>query len=369
MHASASSKDRKRKVLIIPYYGPANPYLPLLASALEARDIQVSLSRRRGRVSLFRAVRAYGLPDILHLQWQHRFFVPRSGSLWGAVVSTLLFFLQWLVLRGLGVRFVWTVHNLVNHERVLAWWELPASRVLARAVDAIVVHCRAAVPLVAEAFRVSDECIQVIAHGNYMDSYPPARTRASARRELAIPEDLPVFLFFGQIREYKGLPRLLRAFADLPSESARLIIVGEPREETLKQSLLEEAARDSRVLLTLEHVEDDILVEYLSACDAVVLPYTDSLTSGAAILAASCGRPLILPALGCLKEFPTDAAVMYDPDEPGSLQSAMTRALGLDLDSMGESARRYAERLGWSEIGESWDRLYSSLTDHGARYD
>ncbi len=350
---------------MIPSLGGDNPYLRLLASALANRGIRVSLAQRRGWRPLHRAVSEHGRPDIIHLQWQHRFFVPRSGSFWRSAASTALFFQQWIALQATGIRFVWTVHNLVHHERERETWELLACRLLARAVDAIVVHCSAAVPLVAEAYRIPTRRIHVIPQGHYMDWHPPAASREVSRSTLGLPADARVLLFFGQIREYKGVEQLLAAFSTLADAAVRLVVLGKPKTAALGRSLLEQASADPRVFTTLEFVEDELLVAYLSACDAVVLPYTDSLNSSAAVLAASCGRPVIIPALGCLKEFPTDAAVLYEPELPDALGEALQRALSMDLDAMGEAAKRYVGRFAWPEISERLDGLYASLIGVG----
>ena len=345
---------------MIPRFGDANPYLRLLASALEQRGISVSLAKRHGRASLFRAIREHGRPHIVHLHWQHRFLVPRSGSVWQATTSTALFFQQWLALRAIGVRFVWTVHNIVNHERVLERWELQACRLLAKVADAIIVHCPSAVPLVADAYRISPRRISVVPHGHYMDCYPPAVGRSQARRDLGLPADSRIFLFFGQIREYKGLDRLFSAFSKVMDGSSLLIVLGKPKTRALEQSVAGMAATNSNVIARLGHVEDQLLVSYLSACDAVVLPYIGSLTSGSAILAASYGRGLIVPAIGCMKDWPDSAAIRYEPAQPEGLEAALRDALSCDLDTMGEAAKQHAASFEWSEIGEKLDLLYHS---------
>ena len=166
-------------VTLLPSHGGENPYLRLLARALEAVGVRVHLDEMHRFAMLWAAVLKHGKPDLIHLQWQHAFFTARSLSL--AMVRTVEFFLQWLTLRLLGVRFVWTVHNLVSHERQQAAWELRACRLLARAVDRMVVHCDVAAPIVASAYRVYAEHVSVVPHGHYGDWYPAPIAKEEAR--------------------------------------------------------------------------------------------------------------------------------------------------------------------------------------------
>jgi len=332
------------KVVIAPSAGKRNPYQSLLVSLLERSGVEVYLPR--GFFLPWPQMFKHGFPHVIHLQWHHIYF--RSKWLPEAMLRTGLFFGQWLMLRLLGVRFVWTVHNLVNHERYQVGWELFACRLLARLVDRIVVHCKAVSSTVSAAYRVSPEKIRVVPHGHYVDWYPPSLSRDEARSKLGLANDHRIFLFFGQVRHYKGLDRLLSDFAALPAEDIRLILAGEPRPKSLTYQLEAQATADPRVITEFEFIDDDRLVAHLCACDLVVLPYRDSLTSGAAVLAASYGRPVLIPCLGCMEEFPAEAAISYEPDQVDGLRQALEQAMSAPLAEMGSAAKTYIEQFPWS---------------------
>lgn len=352
-------------VTMIPDLGKSNPYLRLLSSALEARGARVRLARRRSRGSFRFSIREDGRPDLFHIHWQHPFFVPRRGGL-RAFVGTVDFFREVLWLRRSGVRFVWTVHNLVNHEERNPRYERWASRLLARVVDEIVVHCDAAVPLVAREYGIDPARITVVPHGHYRDWYPEPPDRAEARRRLELPPDARIFLFFGMIRPYKNVDRLLAEFHGLGGDDLRLAVVGEPKTRKLRRELASQASADRRVVTRFEYVDDDELIAYLSACDAVVLPYRDSLTSGSAILAASCARACVMPALGCMADFPPDAAILYDPEDRKGLRDALERARDARLDRIGDAAYAYVCEFPWSRTADSLVELYAGLLGDGA---
>lgn len=350
-------------VLMIPHYGDGNPYLRLLSSALEDRQVRVSLGRVWGWVPLWAAVRRSGRPDLVHLHWQHRFFVPKHGGWIRTWAATALFFAQFLSLRATGTRFVWTVHNITNHEGHRERWELAASKLLARLVDRLIVHCHAVLPTVAAAYRVPPERIDVCPHGTYGDWYRGPATRADARDALGLPTESRILLYFGLIRPYKGVDRLIRTFREIEGAALRLVVLGMPKAPGLESTIRELACRDPRVEAHLEFVEDDRLAAYLKACDAVVLPYRDSLTSGAAVLAGAAHRPVVMPKLGCAREYPDGSGYFYDPGDPEGLRNALERACREDTDVRGEAAARYVAQFTWDNVAGTLSSIYGAVLD------
>lgn len=348
------------KVILTAYRGKSNPYIQLLTESLIAQGVQVGLAYP-GNWTLREAAQAYGRPDIVHIQWQHPLFL--ASRLDKTIVRTILFFWQWLTLRLQGVRFVWTVHETLHFGTRRAGWEMAASRLLARLVDRIIVHCEMAVPLVANEFRVDATRFHVVPHGHYDGYYPPAPTQTAARAGLGLPADAKVILFFGHIRPYKGVDKLIETFTRLDAPRARLILLGAPHAATpwLAPQLAEQAAADERIITRFEYIPDDDLAVYLAACDIVALPYTDSLTSGAAILAGSYGRPILAPKLGCMGEFPADAAILYDPAAPDGLAQAVACALDGSLAEMGRAARQYWLQFPWSQVADETHQVYERV--------
>jgi glycosyltransferase involved in cell wall biosynthesis len=261
-----------------------------------------------------------------------------------------------------GVRFVWTVHNLSNHQKRYVRWEKTASRLLARMVQSLIVHCSVAVPLVVEKFNVPKRKIKVIPHGHYQDWYPALSSRSQAREDLGIPEEEIVILYFGHIRPYKGVDRLMEDFRSLKDLKARLVVIGEAESDHLAEHIKTLASGDPRIDLQLRFLPDPELIEYLSACNVAALPYVDILTSGSAILAAGCGRTILAPAIGCLNEFPKQ--ILYNPADSSGLRSALQKVGRFsqeDLDSKGEAAKVFVTQNGWAKTGKMLRQLYQQV--------
>src|SRR3546814_12732881 len=68
----------------------------------------------------------------------------------------------------------------------------------------------------------------IVPHPHYRGAYPNSVTKADARADLGLEPDARVVLFLGQLRPYKNVPALLRAFRRLPDEKLRLVIAGLP---------------------------------------------------------------------------------------------------------------------------------------------
>jgi len=341
-----------------PGEGVGNPYRPLLYRALNAAGIHVSWTQGYF-IPYWRAVIRQGVPDVIHLQWQDQLFFGRT--LVQTVVRTVQFFLEMGVLRALGVKFVWTVHNLRNHRRRYLAWEAFASRRLARWVEEVVVHCRTIQPEVAEYLGIPGDKISPVVHGNYQNWYPEGPGRAEARRALALPEEARIFLYFGKIVAYKGVEKLVRIFRELEGPDLRLVVAGRPETAQLQQRISAAAGEDSRILQRYSYLEDEQLVQYLQACDLTVLPYRDILVSGSVILSASLGRPFIAPGLGCLKEFPAAGRILFQHGEEQGLAWALRRAAALPaeaLDDMGAALQDYAADLIWEKAARQLKAIY-----------
>jgi len=351
-------------VLMCPDYTESNPYQSELIDALADRDVDVTPVSVGGAFPLLSAARRHGVPDVVHLHWAHRFLIAdrRFPTVLAAALGVRLL-LELCVLRALGARLVWTVHNLADHERTAPRVELAVRRGLAEVVHRLVVHCDAAAASVREAYGLPDRVarrIRVVPHGNFADVYADETTREDARHCLGLSEDVPVLLYFGLIRPYKNVPALVETFRALDLD-ARLLVVGNPWSDAIEREVRAACGDDDRIRTVLEYVPDDEIQRYMRAADAVVLPFDSVLTSGSAVLAMTFGRAVIAPELGCLPGLVgSEGGHLYDPEDPDALAAALRRAVADPdrLDSMGRRNRAVADRLDWGWIADRTRAVY-----------
>ncbi|WP_254545873.1 glycosyltransferase [Halomarina pelagica] len=343
-----------------PDYSSSNSYQRQLRDGLADCGYDVHLSQCDRPFPLLEAVYRQGRPDVFHVHWLHRYFVTERPVVTAILGLRLL--VELLVLRLLGVEVVWTVHNLADHERRSPRVEHAVRHVTARLCDRVIVHCPNARDLIVEEYDLPERVarrIEIVPHGNYIGSYRNEVDRQTARETLDLDEDARVFLYFGLIRPYKNVLKLIRTFRCLEDENARLLVVGSPWNDTLRDQILDLAATDDRVLPVLEFVPDDDIQLYMNAADVTVFPFEEVLTSGTALLAMSFGRPVVAPRRGCVADLlDEEGGFAYDPDERNGLRDALTAALDADLDGMGAYNYEKVRQFDWETIARKTARTY-----------
>jgi len=339
------------RVFVSPDYTRTNPYQQLLARALRERGVEVEHVADHGPLMPLQAVRARGTPDVVHLHWLHPFLLGRNVGF--TLLKSLLFFAQLLVLKRLGVRLVWTAHNLTEHDARRPRLERALKHVLVRCVDAVLVHCEAAADRVIEAYDLPEryrDRLRTVPHGHYCDIYQDDVSREEARDELGLGEEF-TFLFFGRVCAYKNVTGLVETFARLDAPETRLLVVGNPRSEAVRARVERAAARDDRVETTLEFVPGERVQYYMNAADVVALPFREVLTSGSTILAMSFGKPVVVPEVGCVASVvPGDGGLTYRDDAPDALRSTLRATMDADLDAVGAANRAAVEAVGWDSV-------------------
>lgn len=350
-------------VIIIPNFSSSNPYQRELAKGLRKHGVYVTMEDIIGRFPATRAVNSLDHTNILHIHWTHTFIFGRNRL--RTCLKVFLFIVELIVLKLRGIKIVWTVHNLLDHERRNPRLELLFNKVFVRLCNRIIVHCSAACETVIETYRLPNRYrkkISVIPHGHYVASYPNEVPGERAREELNLDKDSFIFLCFGQIRAYKAILNLVDTFRKLNNSRVYLLIVGKPSDAELVETIKNYIKADKRIEIVPRFIGGREVQLYMNASDVVVLPYEDILASGVAILAMSFGKPIVAPRIGCLKEqLDERGAFLYDPNLEYGLLSAMKEALSADLVSMGESNIRRISSFGWCEIAGKLVNEYKQI--------
>ena len=354
------------KVLFFPYY-PNNPYQPNLAKSLRAHGYEVKGVKDISLLTLIRAMKGI---NIYHLHWTHPYIV--SDKLWKAVVKAAIFFLILIILKLRGRILIWTVHNLGEHEKKQQNFELFAHRILARLCGGIIVHSRYARQKVIEQYCLKKHAakVQIIPHGHYIGNYPDDMTRERARHMLNLPIGYTVFLFFGQIRDYKGVPELIKAFFHVLTGKEVLIIAGQPADQKTNDNLKTLIGTNTSILYSPEFVPDEKIQLYMKAADVVVFPFCDIFTSGSLHLAISFEKAIIIPeldSLGWIIEI--GGAITFRHEEIDGLETALKSALTTDLHELGRRNLKAAKELSWESIASKTVNMYlksnnTKLTDN-----
>ncbi len=349
---------------------PENAYMTLLGDALRETGVDVRTPPLPLFFPLTRAVLANPDADAMQLDWIYDYYVT-TGTGFGpanALISVLraaAFLVDVALVSLLGVRIVRTVHNERHHEGLYPRTERLVNECVFAVADAVTVKCGAAADAIAATYRVpTADGMAVVPDGNFVVAYENDVSREAARRDLGIDDDAFVLLFFGLIREYKGVPDLVEAFADLDAPDAELWLVGNPHDDRTEAQVAALARSDPRIETRLEFVPDERIQYFMNAADALALPYRRILNSGTAHLGLSYGRPVISPAIGCLPEtVPPENEFLYDPSDDDGLAEALRRAYHHpDLESIGSANHRHARSQSWEHAAETLTGLYREPT-------
>jgi glycosyltransferase involved in cell wall biosynthesis len=274
------------------------------------------------------------------------------------------------LLERLGVPVVVTAHVVTAHERNAMKDAL--SRRIHAAGDLVIAHSAFDRGRLVEEFAVDPSRVAVVPHGEYgfFGNEAPPADRVSARRAMGLATDDEVALFFGYIREYKGLDVLLDAWPAVTAvrPRARLVIAGDPaRLAPSRRTELEGWARRVGAIARFQYVPFEDVVRYFAAADLLVMPYRHVSQSGVLFLALAAGLPVVATHVGGLPELLRDGehALLVPPESPVALAGAIARALGDAAlrDRLSRAGRRLADDHSWPSIAERTEALYRGVLD------
>lgn len=199
-------------------------------------------------------------PDVVLVQWWTTFWAPAFAVLAG-------------LLRRKGIPLLFMVHNVLPHE-ARPWDAWLARWALGLGEGFVVQSQDEKARLLALLPRRRVEVVPHPIHDLFADLLVP---QDQARKQLGLSLAVPVLLFFGFVREYKGLRCLLEAMPIVKAAlvGVKLLIVGEFWQN--KHSYQEQIARldiEQNVIVVDRYVSNEEAPLYFSAASVVVLPYT-----------------------------------------------------------------------------------------------
>ena len=194
------------------------------------------------------------------------------------------------------------------------------------------------------------------------ENFGKAVPRDEACKKIGINPAENYTLFFGLIRDYKGLDLLLEAWAKWSPEGRKLLIAGEfyaSREKYI--ALIERLKLQDRVVLHDRFIADDDVKYYFSAADCLVLPYRTATQSGVTQIAYNFSLPMIVTRVGGLPEIVPDGRVglVCEPDAD-SIATAMQQIYSGDtLTAMRENFTVERKRFSWATMCDKLEEVYN----------
>lgn len=224
--------------------------------------------------------------QILHIHWPEHLVVGSRRS--SSYIRALAFLALVTWSRFRGATQVWTAHNLEPHEPLPTRLSAAVRKWYVTQADGYIFLS----PSSADEFLDNSAGKRKVAYVVIPHGLEVPMQRSSGEVAPSRDDGILRLIYFGQIREYKGVDLLVEAFAGSPGASTRLAVWGKPDPAALGDRLVSLARCDPRISFRFEFVSDQILDSELGVSDVAILPYRQVTNSGSVFHALSRGLPV-----------------------------------------------------------------------------
>ncbi|MEI2694493.1 MAG: glycosyltransferase [Saprospiraceae bacterium] len=198
------------------------------------------------------------------------------------------------------------------------------------------------------------------------DNFGTALDIKTAREKLNISQEDKIVLFFGFIRNYKGLDLILEAFShtEIINSKIKLLIAGEFYEDSKPYlTIIENLNLSDKVLLHTHFIPDSEIRYYFSAADVVVQPYRHATQSGVSPLAYHFEKPMIVSNVGGLPAMVPHmvAGIVCEPT-PLALSHAVLQFFELDPSYFIKGIQTIRAKLSWHHFVNQLVNFYHDIS-------
>jgi glycosyltransferase involved in cell wall biosynthesis len=281
-------------------------------------------------------------PDILIMKFWMPFFAPSLG--WVAKS-----------LKKKGTKTFAILDNVIPHEKRIG--DIALTKFFLNQIDTSFVMSSS----------VKNDLLSLKPDAKYADIIHPLYNhfaqkidKNEARKQLNIPEDKKVLLFFGFIRGYKGLDILIESLSKL-DESYYLVIAGEVYGSFDEYSVqINKLNLESRISQNVRYISDNEVPQLFSASDVCVLPYKDATQSGIVGISYHYDLPIIATDVGSLKEMiePHGTGVIVNNANSEELKNKIEEFFSMDYNVFQNNIRIFNLNATWEKLAESIIKEY-----------
>lgn len=289
-------------------------------------------------------------PDILHIQW------------------TYFPYLDQIIFRRISKRIpiVLTIHNPLVRKSLLS--KLDDMTPFTDIAQHVIVHAEQNREMLLQRRFIASDRVHVVPMGPVFEDVEEV-TSQQARAHFGLAADVPVILFFGIIKPYKGLHNLIaampRVLAAIPH--AQLVIAGHPQEslETYHQAIAD-AQLEKHVILHTHFIPSDQVPYYFCMSNVVCLPYLEASQSAVLLSAYRFGKSVVVTDVGALPETVEHEknGLVVPVQNVDALAQALIKILS-DVplqQAYGARSREIAQaRYSWTSAAEKTVEIYKLL--------
>lgn len=287
-------------------------------------------------------------PDLVIFQWWHPYFSP----------------CYWTICKMLKhIKIMFTCHNVFPHER------FPADHFLTRRVlskgDGFIVH---SIQDEEDLHSIKKEaiCTRTV-HPTYNAFKINQLSKEKSRKILNIKDNEKVLLFFGFVREYKGLKYLIEAIPTVIEKipDIKLLVVGEFAGDKDKYlDIMQREKVEEYIQIYDGYIPDQEVEKFFAASDIVVLPYISATQSGIVQIAYGFEKPVVVTNVGGLPEVVKNGKTGYvvEAENSEAIAQAIIKFFESDNREAFESAiQEEADRYSWDNMSKKIYELMDKM--------
>ena len=275
-----------------------------------------------------------------------KFWLPLMAPCFGTIAR---------IVKGNGkTKVVSILDNIIPHEH------RPGDKILSKyfvsSIDAFIAMSKSVYD---DLKSLNDKKLCLLSPHPIYDNFGTAVSREEAIGSLGLDPSAKYMLFFGFIRDYKGLDILLKAIADerIKNSDIKLIVAGEFYNNSEKYFEMEkQLGLEGKIIWRTDFIADEQVKNYFCASDIIVQPYKTATQSGVTQIAYHFETPMLVTNVGGLPEIVPNGKVGYSVEpEAKVIADAIS-----DFYSNGRYAE-FVENIKEEKKKYSWDRMLENV--------
>lgn len=279
-------------------------------------------------------------PDVLIMKYWMTFFAPSLGTIAKRMNKS--------------TKRICILDNLIPHEK--RFFDRVLNRFYLKHTDGYVVMSNS----------VLNDLLQMKPDAQYLridhplyDHFGEKLDRTESLQQLGLDPSKKYALFFGFIRDYKGLDLLIQAMNHI-DPTIELIVAGEVYGSFEKyQELINSGGQKHRIHLFNKYIGDEKVPQFFSAADVCVLPYKSATQSGITSISYHFDLPIIATDVGGLKETieHMKTGLIVDQPEVIAISESINQYFKNDL------GKQFAPNIEIYKNKHSWKNFSEELTN------
>ena len=286
-------------------------------------------------------------PDLIIVRYWIPFLAPCLGSICKIVKSNN------------HTKVIAIIDNMIPHEKRLGDHIL--TKYFSGAVDGFLTMSE---KVAKDVKTFSSKPIVISPHPIFKHFGEPI-SKIDARNSLGLNENEKIILFFGFIRQYKGLDLLLKsmAYKSIKDASIKLMIVGEFYDDPQPyHDLIKTLGIADSVILHTQFVSDKDVKKYVCSADFIIQPYKNATQSGVTPLAYHFEKPMLVTNVGALADTVPNGKVgiVVEPNESSianGIETLYQNGIEYYLPNILEEKKKYS----WEQMADNFLLLHQQL--------